>query len=343
MSIIIPVYNVSDYIETCISSVMRQTYPHIECVIVDDASPDDSIEKCQRLIANYMGPISFLILHHDHNRGVSAARNTGTDAAKGDFIFYLDSDDEIAPYCIEKLVEPLMTDCTIEMVQGNIIKMGYYVTNENHIEVRDSNIVHKLFAFLQPCDLNSNEEVRTYFFEKNRLGFSAWNKLISSSFLKKNHICFKEGIKWEDGLWSFYVMKYLVHLHFVPDYTYIYKIHHNSIVTSTGEKERLGCWASIYEDIFSHFTSDDKDREIFYYFKPFCRHYLVSNGGGLYHKAYDLLWKALSDGKHYKALIRLYIVRLISKYAFNRWLFRQGLKVYRVCRNLYLKIMYMKK
>lgn len=182
VSIIIPVYNVSDYIEMCISSVMRQTYPHIECVIVDDASPDDSIEKCQRLIANYLGPISFLILHHDHNRGVSAARNTGTDAAKGDFIFYLDSDDEIAPYCIEKLVEPLMTDCTIEMVQGNIIKMGYYVTNENHIEVKNSNIVHKLFAFLQPCDLNSNEEVRAYFFEKNRLGFSAWNNLSAVLF-----------------------------------------------------------------------------------------------------------------------------------------------------------------
>lgn len=67
---------------------MQQTYPHIECIIVDDASPDDSIEKCQRLIANYLGPISFLFLHHDHNRGLSAARNTGMDAATGDYFFF---------------------------------------------------------------------------------------------------------------------------------------------------------------------------------------------------------------------------------------------------------------
>ena len=338
ISIIIPVYSVSDYIEACISSVMQQTYPHIECIIVDDASPDDSIEKCQRLIVSYLGSIRFLILHHDHNRGLSAARNTGTDAATGDYVFYLDSDDEIAPYCIEKLVEPLMNDRTIELVQGNYKRMGNRVVYGNHSEVSDTDISNNVCAFLQPYDMNSNKEIRGYYYEKNRMGYSVWNKLIRKSFITNNHIRFKEGLLWEDGLWLFYVMKYLSHAFFVPDYTYIYKIRSSSIVASARETEKLGYLASVYEDIFSHFTPNDKERESYFYLRRFCRHYLVSNGDSRFQSAYDMLWKAFSDGKHYNALVRLYIVRLISKYAFSRWLFRQCLKVYRVCRNIYWKL-----
>ena len=80
VSIIIPVYNVSAYIERCVKSVMSQTYSgDIECILVNDATPDDSIAIAEHLIADYNGPFQFLILSHDHNRGQSAARNTGID------------------------------------------------------------------------------------------------------------------------------------------------------------------------------------------------------------------------------------------------------------------------
>ena len=84
VSIIIPVYNVSAYIERCIKSVINQTYYDIECIIVDDATPDDSITKCEQMIAAYDVPIRFSILHHQQNRGLSAARNTGTEVATGE-------------------------------------------------------------------------------------------------------------------------------------------------------------------------------------------------------------------------------------------------------------------
>ena len=79
---------------------MNQTYKNIECVILNDATNDDSIEKCERLIKNYHGQIRFRTVFHDMNRGLSAARNAGTDVAMGDYLFYLDSDDEITPDCI---------------------------------------------------------------------------------------------------------------------------------------------------------------------------------------------------------------------------------------------------
>lgn len=119
VSVIIPVYNVSLYVERCLQSVLAQTYPVRECIIVDDASPDDSIAKCERLIDSYEGDMRFLILHHSKNRGLSAARNTGLKAATGGYIFFLDSDDEITPDCIERLSTPIEKDPSIEMVQGN--------------------------------------------------------------------------------------------------------------------------------------------------------------------------------------------------------------------------------
>ena len=119
VSIIIPVYQVSAYIERCLESVVNQTYTDIECIIVNDATQDDSIEKCEILIEKYDGPIHFRIIHHEINRGLSAARNTGTKAAKGAYLYYLDSDDYISPDCIEKLVSVVKDDPSIEMVQGN--------------------------------------------------------------------------------------------------------------------------------------------------------------------------------------------------------------------------------
>ena len=108
VSIVIPVYNVEPYIEECLQSVMRQTYlGMMECILVDDCGTDNSMGIAEQLIEAYNGPIDFKVLHHEHNRGVSAARNTGIDAACGEYIFFLDSDDWISDDCIERLTQPL--------------------------------------------------------------------------------------------------------------------------------------------------------------------------------------------------------------------------------------------
>ena len=83
VSIIVPIYNVSEYIERCIKSVMAQTYTDIECILVDDCTPDNSVAICEHMVAEYHGPITFKILHHEHNRGLSAARNTGLKSSEG--------------------------------------------------------------------------------------------------------------------------------------------------------------------------------------------------------------------------------------------------------------------
>ena len=108
VTIVIPVYQVEDYIESCLISVANQTYSgEIECVVVDDCGADSSWQIVENFISEYNGKIDFKLIRHTENKGLSAARNTGIDHASGEYIYFLDSDDEITPECIERLVKPL--------------------------------------------------------------------------------------------------------------------------------------------------------------------------------------------------------------------------------------------
>ena len=185
VSIVIPVYRVSAYIERCLYSVMNQTYSVFECIIVDDSTDDDSIEKCERMLSSYKGAIRFVILHHEKNRGLSAARNTGLKAATGEYIFFLDSDDVITDDCIEKLMETASQDLSVEMVQGNAktYNNSFFDNRTKHYSQRHA---------------ESNENVRTLFYRNHEIPVYAWNKLIKRSFLFENHLFFHEGLLWED-------------------------------------------------------------------------------------------------------------------------------------------------
>lgn len=99
ISVIVPVYNVDNYLEECINSILNQTYPNIEVVLVDDGSTDNCPSICDR----YSNEYSFVKSIHRDNGGLSAARNTGVKASTGDFIGFIDSDDFISPVFYEAL------------------------------------------------------------------------------------------------------------------------------------------------------------------------------------------------------------------------------------------------
>ena len=263
ISIIIPVYNVSAYIERCLKSVIKQTYNHFECILVDDASPDDSIAKCEQMIADYDGPIQFRILHHEHNKGLSAARNTGTDAATGDYILYIDSDDVISDDCVEKLMAPILEDKSIEMVIGE------------HLRFSDDGFDSQKSSWRQKENISSHEAVRNLYFDgKRHFPPAAWNKLTSKDFIIKHQIRFKEGQIWEDTLWLFFVMKELSHVYIIPDVTYFYYYRPDSISYGTKKDELARQWCSVFETISMNFTPGDESQEAALHFVRFCKNYM---------------------------------------------------------------------
>ena len=330
VSLIIPVYGVSAYIERCIKSVTNQTYSNIECILVDDATPDDSIVKCEQMIADYKGPIHFSILHHLQNRGLSAARNTGTDAATGNYIFYLDSDDFITPDCVEKLVRPVMKDATIEIVNGN-----------RKCQADGSDIPWWLpIVFdLQEEDFVSLEAVRDYFYKRKTFSKVATNKIIKKDFLIQHQLYFREGFIWEDALWTFYVMKHLCHLYVIPDVTYYYCIHPQSIVTGTAREKRAFTWCKVYEDIASHFTVGEEAREADFFFYHFYSTCYIILRDPLFQRTARMFKEALSDGHHLSQRNLLSGLLFLSKSAVGRLLFFFVLGVRRV---IYQGIDYLK-
>lgn len=105
ISILVPVYGVEKYIPQCAKTLFEQTYHDIEYIFVDDCSPDDSIVLLQQLLANYPKRKNQVhIVRHDHNRGLGAARKTAFDAATGDFVINVDSDDHLSLNAVELLV-----------------------------------------------------------------------------------------------------------------------------------------------------------------------------------------------------------------------------------------------
>ena len=120
ISIIVPVYNVEQYIKECFDSIAAQTYKgDIECIFVNDCGHDKSVEILEKMIACYQGGISFSIIHHEHNKGLSGARNTGIRHAQGDYLYFIDSDDSITSDCIEKLVALAEKYPGVEVVKGS--------------------------------------------------------------------------------------------------------------------------------------------------------------------------------------------------------------------------------
>ena len=255
VSIIIPVYQVSEYVKRCIRSVMAQSYTDLECIIVDDASEDDSIDKYEDLIRNYEGPIQFRIIHHNQNRGLSASRNTGTEAATGDYLYYLDSDDYITPDCMERLVAVVHADPTIEMVQGNSKMTG---EGTERLLYRSDHSIRCL----------DNDEVRKEFYKRRNIYISVWNRLLKKSFVEDYRIYCREGIVFEDLLWVFYLIKNLKRAFLCDEITYYYCIRPGSISTEANLKS-VGCYTVIFDEIMLHLTTGREQEEIkgfLYYF-----------------------------------------------------------------------------
>ena len=229
VSIIIPVYNVASYIKRCLQSVVDQTYKDIECILVDDCGSDNSIKLVQDFINDYKGNIPFTILHHDKNMGLSAARNTGLRHSKGEYVYFLDSDDSITPDCIESLMNMAAKHPDADFVQGN------FLDEKGHINKYG-------WRIQLPEYCNNHEELEE--FTLSKVVTSACNKVIRKVFLDKHALYFPEGILHEDMYWSFFLAKYTKAVAYVNKGTYIYYINDNSIVTSISKPSRIKRYSS---------------------------------------------------------------------------------------------------
>ena len=124
VSIIVPIYNIEGYIRECIDSILDQTYPDFELILVDDGSPDN----CGRICDEYAEKDVRIKVIHKENGGLTSARNAGLSVAKGDWIMHVDGDDWIEPDMIESLIEAAKAT-EADLVFGDFMKYGPYAGN----------------------------------------------------------------------------------------------------------------------------------------------------------------------------------------------------------------------
>lgn len=204
VSVIIPVYNVGKFIERCVRSLMEQTMDNVEYIFVDDASPDNSIQILQEVLADYpKRRDNVRILTHAENKGLPAARNTGLAVAQGKYIFHCDSDDFVEPDMLEQLYGKAI-EC-----DADIVWCDWYLTFEN------SERYMKQPAYGTPL-----EALKAML--SGAMKYNVWNKLIRRSLYVENKIEFPAGYGMGEDMTIMLLFAYAERISYLPHAFYHY-------------------------------------------------------------------------------------------------------------------------
>jgi glycosyltransferase involved in cell wall biosynthesis len=215
ISLVVPIYNVESYIEKCLISIKVQSFKDFECICVDDCGNDNSIAIAQ----NFVDIDSrFKIVHHDKNRGLSAARNTGIENAKGELIVFVDSDDWVDNLFLEQVVKGFENN-NIDSVWYNARVVSE--KNNNFTTIFNSRLFESDEGFLDITPKNIN-----------LFPDFAWNKAYKKEVLDRYNLRFCEGLYFEDS--EFYIKAYtnFSKIYYIRKPLYNYRQRENSIVSS---------------------------------------------------------------------------------------------------------------
>ena len=238
VSVIIPIYNVENFIDRGISFLLNQTYRHFEIILVDDGSTDGSLEKCQYW-AQREERISVI---HQENQGAGGARNKGIDNAKGRYIYFFDIDDEISKELIERNVQ-IMETYKVDFVLFGYKSVETVYKTETVVSFQDSII-------------RSNADLKYKYIEQFNLKMNGfpWNKFYRKSFLDKYKIRFENQRIQQDEVFNLKVYHYLDKAYVSSDVLYTYYIYNNGNTRSRFIPDRF----DIYKSVRHHFD-DLKD------------------------------------------------------------------------------------
>lgn len=225
VSVIVPAYNVEKFLKKCVSSIINQTYKNLEIILVDDGSPDRSGALCDRFAAKD----SRIVVLHKKNGGVSTARNAGIEAATGEYICFVDSDDWLPVNAIEILVGKILTDHS-----------DFCVGEAELVGISRSVLMHKLpNAYYE----KSNAYELLAFDEMLR---TPWAKLFRTEVIARNNLRFLSEVAYgEDTIfvWNYLCCCDRMSIIDLPAYCYSQL---NSNNASSKYYHQLADWQYIY-------------------------------------------------------------------------------------------------
>lgn len=247
VSIIIPIYKTEQYIVTCIRSVINQTFRDFELILVDDCSPDYSMDIACNLL-NEAPNIPVIKLRTPRNSGVSVSRNLGLDNANGDYILFVDSDDYISNDCLESLLNMSIKYPKADFILGNHSYVGKY-SKQDGLGYQESCL---------PEYTEGETESKSIILRHYYLTHIFCNRLLKRDWLIKHNLHFQPGIVYEDTHLIFFLAKYTRAFAICEKVTYYYNIREGSITTAISSRN----FKSMDWIIADHMRHIDKKRLI---------------------------------------------------------------------------------
>ena len=213
ISIIVPVFNVENYLKECMDSILNQNFRDFEVICINDGSTDSSLE----ILKNYSKLDSRVKIISQDNQGLGAARNRGLKEANGKYILFVDSDDFLEENCLYELYQNIISNSSDMLV----FKFNSYDETKNsyrpggfYFEKSFGDVDFNNFTFRY-------EDVKKHVMNTY---FSAWSKLYKKEFLDKHNLTFPEGITYEDVLFQIKTFLYAKSLSFLPKSIYNYRL-----------------------------------------------------------------------------------------------------------------------
>ena len=250
-SVIMPVFNVEKYIRKSVDSVLKQTYQNIEVLLVDDGSTDN----CPKICDDYAELDSRVRVIHKKNGGLSDARNFGIDAASGDYVVFLDSDDY---WSSDTALEKAARKLEMEKSDVMLFFFKYLFEDENNRITEYNSEFEKI-----EINMESKKTQLTDLIKNNIYISSAWAKIIKRQLFKDNDLYFVKGVYSEDIEWSARLMMCAGSFSVLNESFYIYIQRGTSIAHSLRRKNIVDAKNNVMKALAMADSIDEELKEAF--------------------------------------------------------------------------------
>lgn len=276
LSVIIPVYNVEDYIEQCVESVINQSYKDLEILLINDGSTDNSGIICDELQRKYKN----LRVFHKANEGLSETRNFGIRKSKGEYIAFLDSDDYIYAEAYQNLMS-IILESNADIVIGSLVR---YIPKKDIYERKLKE------TFSKQGKLITGKDYLTSTIKEKVYSAVAVKGIYKKSLIYDNNLFFKKGLLHEDELWSPQVLINAERIIDSGEIFYVHVYRDGSITNQKNKTKNSKDLIKIVYELEEFYNSKLTSKET-----KFLRDYLVT----LYLHALNI-GRLLSPGSKYK-------------------------------------------
>jgi glycosyltransferase involved in cell wall biosynthesis len=245
LSVIIPVYNVEDYLREALDSVRNQSYKNVEFIVIDDGSTDSSGE----ILDEYQSNDDRFRVCHQENSGLSATRNRGLNEARGDIIYFFDSDDILIEGTFEKVIRLMMN------TESQIVLFGIVLINKDGKKISDS-LSNKRNEIKTPI---TGRDFIQKTIPTNRYGAVVQKYFIQKSFLIENNLTFEKGYIHEDESFTLEVLCLADRLTFLSEPMIKKRVRDNSIMSSKKGIKNVAGWAKAIERVLHFLEREEID------------------------------------------------------------------------------------